>query len=225
MWSLIPRLWRAVPSTVRLLGAGVIAGVILSAVACPSNDHAKEIALQNALAALDSTRKIAAGKDTVAARLLAQRAVALTGALREVTKLRKANAKLESQLVIATRPIDTTSTHQVPPSAIRRDSLTLAGPPVTGVVSVAIDSTAIRWAARLRVTPVPLDVVVGCGKSGPEVFVHGPAWIDTQIGPGQVDPAVCHGTASRFGSGFRWGIAATAGGYVVFRIAKSLLAR
>jgi hypothetical protein len=207
-------LWVKLPAGAKGFTSGILAGLLLSAgisLLWPRHDPADRIALQNAKAALDSTRAIAAGHDTVFARLLAQKDVQIAGALGTVASLRGDNAKLSAKLVIVSAEHRTTESHSVPggdagageasgsQSPSVSDSLVLSGPPVEGTVGVTVTAqpdTTLRfdWDARLRPSPVHLEVGLGCGADGPELTAHGPAWTHVEIQPSEVEPGVCNPT-------------------------------
>lgn len=221
MWILAKAagLWRSLPVEVKAFTLGLVAGLLLStAFSLFGSDSARKerIARQNVEAALDSTRKILANHDTVFARLLVQKDVELSGALRTAASLRGDNAKLSAKLALRGAEQHTTESHTVggddtPLPAVQggdggtgesvTDSLVLAGPPVEGTVGVTVTAQAdtslrFHWDARLRPSPVDLEVAVGCGKDGPELTAHGPPYLSVDIERGEVDPKVCNPAVS-----------------------------
>ena len=219
MWAFVVSLvrrWAALPGGIKGFTSGILAGVLLSvafSLAWPRHDPSDRIALQNAKAALDSTRTIAAKHDTLFARLLAQKDVEFSGAMGAVASLRRANAKLSAKLDVVSAEQRTTATHtvgggQTPGGgtapgtdglgeALRvSDSLVVAGPPVEGTVGVTVttqsDSVRFDWDARLRPSPVHLEVGLGCGKDGPELVANGPDFAHVEIQPSEVKPEVCN---------------------------------
>jgi hypothetical protein len=242
--SFVGRGWTSLSPGARGFVAGTAAGLLLSTALWHGWRQAAEVARleqvarQNAVAALDSTRKIAAGRDTVYARILAQKDVELAGALGAAARLRGDNARLQATLRIAGAGVDTSASHSVDagdsagdiPGAAEglavADSLVLAGPPVEGTVSVTVTAqpdTTVRfdWNAKLRPTPVDLSLGLGCGEDGPELLADGPEWVGVEIAPGQVDPAVCNPPSARVGPVER-GFQVVGVGAVVVGIVKAL---
>lgn len=213
MWILAKAagLWRSLSPAVKGFVVGIAAGLLLSAAFSHfGQDSARKerIARQNVQAALDSTRKILAHHDTVFARLLVQKDVELSGALRTVASQRHYNAKLSAKLALRSAERHTTESHTQPgdlaggavgndPPVSVSDSLHLAGPPVEGTVGVTVTAqpdTTVRfaWDARLRPSPIDLSVGVGCGKDGPELIANGPPYLSVGIDKGEIDPKVCN---------------------------------
>lgn len=222
-------LWRSLGPGARGFTLGALAGMALSAaisLAWPRHDPADRIALQNAKAALDSTRALAAKHDTLFARLLAQKDVEFTGAMAEVAKQRGDNAKLNAKLSVSGSVSHSTASHVVRGSergrkdsgdgaggvpsgkstsgatSVQRDMVgdTLVlpvGQSVQGTVGVTVTAqpdTTLRfdWDARLRPSPINLEVGLGCGQDGPELLANGPPWTHVEIQPSEVAPEVCN---------------------------------
>lgn len=218
-------------SVAALRGGIILLGATLLTVtwlAGHTKDSSGQIALENALSALDSTRKIAAGHDTVYARLLAQKDVELRGALATAVRSRRDVARAQLAVRVHAPALDTTATHRgsVAASDDRSslgDSLSFIGPPVEGVVRVSVRDSTFYWAAHLRPSPVDLTVAISCGETGPEAFVHGPQWVkNITISAGQVDPKVCHPAPSKFFSGVKTGVVVTVGAIVTVKIIQAL---
>jgi hypothetical protein len=188
----------------------------------------EKVSKQNAEAALDTTRSISTKQGEVYARLLAQKDVELAGALASAAHQRGSKPVAQVGVVTKPRGVDTAATHLLPGanetdpgvrgSAVRSDSLVLKGPPVVGTVAVLVDTSAIHWTAKLRPSPVPLSLSVGCGKSGPELTASGPDWVETEIKPGQIDPKVCNPPGTKFWTGVKWGGGVALGSVVLLKI-------
>lgn len=247
MWaSVIGRIagfWHILDPEYKGFILGLVVGLTALSLSCGTSANTarlERIGKQNAEAALDSTRKLTSGHDTVYARLIAQKDVELAGALRKVASSQGTKPRAVVTVTIGGRGLDTTASHRVQrPSGLPvgnelgdgrragpntlRDSLRLPGPPVEGVVTATATDSIWLWSARLRPSPVNLTLAITCGKKGPEVLAHGPDWIGTSVDAGQVDPTVCNPKPSRWVNGFKSGVVVTAGTYVVFRVVRFLL--
>lgn len=249
-------LWRSLPAGVKGFTLGIAVGLLLSlAFSLRGQDSARQerVARQNAEAALDSTRAIAAHHDTVFARLLAQKDVEFRGAVATAARLRRDKANLSARLAVSAPAVRTTATHRVDgPGGVRdgavrgattgtgsggatapgdvsgtgasvTDSLVLSGPPVEGTVGVTVTprpgATQFDWDARLRPSPVDLEVGLGCGEDGPELLTHGPPFARVEIKSGEVDPDVCNPPKVRVGL-VRRGLEVVGGVAVVVGVVK-----
>jgi hypothetical protein len=224
-------MWLKKIVTSRWLPWSISLGLAVFAMHSQGEMNWERISRQNAEAALDSTRSISTRHGDVFARIIAQKDVQFAGALAEASEYRRLHPKLAVSVVVRGGTLDTSTTHTVPtgvgdrhadglqpsnavhagPDGARSDSLVLAGPPVRGVVSVAVRDSTFFWAAHLRPSPIPLEIGLGCGKNGPEILAHGPSWVETEISPGTVDPKVCNPPGSKFWTGVKYGIGTTAG--------------
>jgi hypothetical protein len=225
--------WRGLPARWQGFILGTVVGVTVLSLSCgTSYKRAETIALQNALAATDSTRKLVAHRDTVYARLLAQKDVQLAGALASVARKQGDKPRAVVTVTARGRSLDTTVSHPrgnfccrtVPHDSVsrpwQRDSLVLPGPPVQGVVTATVTDSTWIWSARLRPSPVDITLAITCGKKGAEILGTGPPGVPWSIGykGGVVDPTLCNPKPSQFGRGVRTGVLLTGATYVVLRL-------
>jgi hypothetical protein len=218
-------IWRGLPARWQGFILGTVVGATVLSLSCgTSYKRAETIALQNALAATDSTRKLSAHKDTVYARLLAQKDVQLAGALASVARKQGDKPRAVVTVTARGRSLDTTATHVSTGGGgrgiARSDSLVVAGPPVQGVVKATVTDSTWLWSARLRPSPVDITLAITCGKKGAEILGTGPPGVPWSIGykDGVVDPTLCNPKPSQFGRGVRTGVLLTGATYVVLRL-------
>lgn len=226
----VASLWHGLPVGVRGFTSGILGGLIVLTAfsgSCGSN-RKDRIALENLHAALDSTRAITAKHDTVYARLIAQKDVELTGALRTVAHRQHDKPRAVVTVAVGGRGLDTTTSHTrtdvggVEGSTGQHfsasDSLSLTAPPVVGTVKATVTDSTWLWSAHLRPSPVDLTLALTCGPNGPEVLAQGPSWVSTSIGTGQAASEVCHPKPSRWFAGVKTGVVVTSAVVVALKI-------